>query len=497
MTQHAAIDRPDVTAGTSADAPADTDLITLGHRIRHLRRARGLTLESLSALVGRSASQLSLLENGRREPRISLLQSLAAALGVTPADLLGPEPPSRRAALEIALDRAQRGPLYSGLALPVVRPGARLATDALEALVGLHTELARQAEERAATPEEARRANAELRQEMRERDNYFEEVERAAAALYAAVVPGAGPLSQRALNDIAAHVGYTFIRVDDLPESTRSVVDLEHRRVYLPQTQVPGAHDVRALALQALGHVVLGHTVPKHYGEFLRQRVETNYFSAALLMPEVRAIELLRRGAAAKDIAIEDLRDAFAVSYETAAHRFTNLATRHLGINVHFMRVHESGTIYKAYENDGVHFPSDVTGAIEGQRSCKQWTARQVFAQPDKTVAYAQYTDTSSGTYWCTALTEETPAGEFSVSVGVPYAQVKWFRGRDTTERKTSRCPDETCCRRAPDALATRWTGRAWPSARIHSHLLAAMPPGTFPGVDETEVYTFLEGRAP
>ena len=160
------------------------------------------------------------------------------------------------------------------------------------------------------------------------------------------------------------------------------------------------------------------------------------------------------------------------------------------------MRVHESGTIYKAYENDGVHFPADVTGAIEGQQACRQWTARQVFAQEDKSVPYAQYTDTPSGTYWCTALTEETPAGSFSVSVGVPFAQVKWFRGRETTERATSRCPDESCCRRAPEGLAHRWSGRAWPSARTHSHLLAALPPGTFPGVDDTEVYTFLDRRA-
>ena len=144
-----------------------------------------------------------------------------------------------------------------------------------------------------------------------------------------------------------------------------------------------------------------------------------------------------------------------------------------------------------------MHFPTDATGAIEGQRSCRQWTARQVFDQPDKSVAYPQYTDTPSGTYWCTALTEQTPAGLFSVSVGVPYAQVKWFRGRETTERAMSRCPDESCCRRPP-VRAERPLGRAWPGpARAsHTHLLAAMPPGIFPGVDDTEVYAFLDARS-
>jgi hypothetical protein len=87
----------------------------------------------------------------------------------------------------------------------------------------------------------------------------------------------------------------------------------------------------------------------------LEQRVEINYFAAALLIPERGALTLLRNAKAAKDIAIQDLRDAYAVSYETAAHRFTNLATRRLDVPVHFMRIASTEVIYKAYENDGVH----------------------------------------------------------------------------------------------------------------------------------------------
>ena len=68
-------------------------------------------------------------------------------------------------------------------------------------------------------------------------------------------------------------------------------------------------------------------------------------------------MEFLREAKADRALAVEDFRDAFGVSYETAAHRFTNLATHHFGIPVHFTRVHESGIVYKAYENDGVRFP--------------------------------------------------------------------------------------------------------------------------------------------
>src|SRR6185312_11296385 len=142
------------------------DLVTLGQRLRHLRRANGMTLDQLSSAVGRAPSQLSLIENGKREPRLSLLQAVAAALGVSLQDLLRPEAPSRRAGLEIELAHAQQETAYAALGLPVVRGGRRLPADALEALVGLHRELSRVLAEQSATPEVARKANAQLRVNM-------------------------------------------------------------------------------------------------------------------------------------------------------------------------------------------------------------------------------------------------------------------------------------------------------------------------------------------
>ena len=474
----------------------DADLLTLGRRLRHLRRQRRVTLAQLAADVGSSASLLSLVENGRREPRLSLLQALANALGSTVPELLAAEAPSRRAAAEIALEQAQRSGLYGSLGLPHVRPGPRLPMDVLEALVGLHGELNRRVQAQVATPEEARRANAELRQSMRDRQNYFADIERCAQDLLTAVGQRGGVLTERVLTALAGHLGFTLHQAADLPHSARSVTDLRNRRIYLPPAHAGRGLDQRTVTLQALGHLVLAHDKPQGYADFLRQRVEVNYFAAALLVPQSTAVELLQRARSDRDVAIEDLRDTFAVSYEMAAHRFTNLATHHLGVRVHFMRVHESGTIYKAYENDGVVFPADLTGAIEGQPVCRQWTARTVFGQGDTAAPHYQYTDTPSGTYWCTAQVERTSSGAFSVSVGVPYADVKWFRGRDTRLRRRSSCPDESCCRRPSPDLARRWEGNAWPSARAHTHLLAALPPGTFPGVDDSEVYTFLESHA-
>src|ERR1044072_3717516 len=96
----------------------ELDLIAFGQRLRHLRKQRGLTLSHLGGRVHRAPSQLSLLENGRREPKLSLLKSLATALGVPVEELLRRQPPNRRAQLEIALEEAQRDPIHASLALP-------------------------------------------------------------------------------------------------------------------------------------------------------------------------------------------------------------------------------------------------------------------------------------------------------------------------------------------------------------------------------------------
>ncbi|MBN9327499.1 MAG: XRE family transcriptional regulator [Cellulomonas sp. 73-145] len=492
---------PSTTKG-AAVAPAAThhadglDTLVLGRRIRHLRTLRGMTLDDLGAAIGRAASQVSMLENGHREPKLSLLSHVADALGVPLTDLLRTDPPSRRAALEIELERAQRGPLFTSLGMGQVKVGKSLPGDALEALVSLVGTVQRLLTEHAATPEEARRANAELRAQMRSQDNYFPELEEHARTLLRGIDHAGGPLGQRATADIAAHLGFTLHYVSDLPHSTRSVTDLANHRIYLPAGN-PGSSDSRSPLLQALASHVLGHGEPRDYADFLRQRVQANYLAAALLLPEDSAVPFLQEAKSERQLSVEDLRDRFAVPYETAAHRFTNLATRHLGIPVHFMKVHEGGTLHKAYENDGVVFPSDALGAIEGQPVCRQWTARVVFGLADRFSPYYQYTDTTSGTFWCTSRVQPSSQGAFSVSVGTPFAHVRWFRGRETTERTASRCPDPTCCRQPPEPLADRWADRSWPSARPHASLLAALPVGVFPGVDTTEVYEFLDRHAP
>jgi predicted transcriptional regulator/transcriptional regulator with XRE-family HTH domain len=468
------------------------DLGMFGQRLRHVRRARGLTLAQLGQLVGRAPSVLSLLENGRREPKLSLIEALAAALSVSADELMRRQPPSRRAELEIALDQAQRDPAWAQLRLTPLRVGARVPSEVIEHVLALHAELRQQQAKPTATPEEARAANAGLRGMMSDRGNYFAQIEEAAAAALATAGYSGGALSHGMLLSVVSRHGFSVRYVTDVPRSARSVTDLRNHRIYLRQESL-GMHTPRAVLLQTLGHFVLGHAAPADFAEFLRQRVEANYFAAAMLVPEQAAARFLGEAKEARELSVEDLRDVFSVSYEMAAHRFTNLATHHLGVPCHFVKNDAGGIIYKAYENDGVIFPADEAGAIEGQRMCRFWAGRQVFAAADRFSPHFQYSDTPSGTYWCTAQVEDGPQREFAITLGVPYEDSRWFRGRETTRRMASSCPDRDCCERPPAALSARWNGLAWPSARAHSHVLLALPAGSFPGVDKADVFEFLE----
>ncbi len=478
--------------------------MVFGHRLRFARRRAGLTLEALGQAVGRPLSYLSQLENGHREPRLSTINDLAAALGCPASELLDPAPPNRRAELEVALARLQELPRYQDLALPYLRPSARLDDTALEHIVTLSQELlhapsAPLRSEGHGAGLGARAANAAMRDEMRKRDNYFAEIEQVAgAALDAVGYSGPGTVSERHLIDIARYFGFTIARVLDLPPSTRSISDVRHRVIYVPQRNTSTTRTARSVIAQTLGHFALGHRDPEAFEDYVRQRVEANYFAGALLAPERAVVSFLTDAKRREDISIEDLNEVFYISYEMAAHRLTNLITRHLDIPVHFQRSDPEGVLWKAYENDGVLLPADADGTIEGQRCCRWWSARQAFESEDSYSMHYQYTETVAGTYWCaTHIEVDRPRGD-AVTIGTTEANAHWFRGSDTARRMVSRCPDPDCCRRPPTAAVRRWEGVAWPSARDHSHFVSGLPTDTVefsphPGVELTDVYAFLD----
>ena len=479
------------------------DPLVLGRRIRYHRKEAGLTLDNVSTKVDRPTSYLSQLENGHVEARVGLLGDLASALGCTTAELLIDEAPTRRDELEIGVIRSQHDSRYIELGLPEFKPTAKTSDAALEHLSALWQTLIG-VESRAGERDgdHHRRANVELRSEMRDRNNYFGEIEKLATKMLEAVdYPGRGPVSERMLVAMADQAGFTIDRVRDLPSSARSIADQRNRVIYIPQRDDVTTRNARSIVLGTLGHFVLGHRDTDNFDDYVRQRVESNYFAAAVLAPEQAMVEHLSEAKAAKDISVEDIKELFYISYEMAGHRLTNLLTEHLDITVHFVRSDNEGVVWKAYENDDVPLPIDPFGGVEGQRLCREWGTRQAFTSEDAYDYHYQYTDTADGEFWCVTYVETDRVPHHAITVGTDARQARYFRGSDTTRRTVSKCPDPACCREPHPSQRQRWSTVAWPSARDRSHIVSGLPVTRepfkrFPGVDMVEVFGFLDRRS-
>lgn len=457
------------------------DASVFGQRLRHFRRLRGMTLDELGAIVGRPAPYLSLVENGRREPKPPQIAELAGALGVTPEDLLDPSPPNRRARLEIGFERAQSDPRYIELGLPYLKPSTRVPDAALEHVLALFDRLTADGRDDSLTA--VRWASVELGSDLRRQDGHLPEIEAVAVdALRYSDYGGTGPLTTRHVSDIAAGFGYRLRPIEDIPASIRSIVDEEHRRIYIAQRNELSTRRSRKAVLQTIGSIALGHPEPRTSAELLRQRLESAYFAAAVLVPESAAVAVLRSAKADRDLSVEDLKEQFYVSFEMAAQRFTNLATVHLGLRSHFIRTDEEGRIWKAYENDSIPLPQDADGAVEGRILCRAFGARVAFASADRFDIHHQYTDTPAGTFWCATHVAADHSGH-AFTVGVGFDDARLFRGRTTNHHRASTCPGGPCCASAPSMAPGV---RAFP--RLQERLVALVSPGLAPAIDNAEL---------
>ncbi|HVO53114.1 MAG TPA: helix-turn-helix transcriptional regulator [Solirubrobacterales bacterium] len=65
-------------------------MATLGTNLRDARLRLGLTQEQVAERSGVHATEVSRIEAGKRDPQVSTLRRLAAALKVSPGSLLEP-----------------------------------------------------------------------------------------------------------------------------------------------------------------------------------------------------------------------------------------------------------------------------------------------------------------------------------------------------------------------------------------------------------------------
>jgi transcriptional regulator with XRE-family HTH domain/predicted transcriptional regulator len=474
--------------------PNQLDPLVLGRRLRFFRRKAGLTLDQVGEQVSKPAPYLSLLENGKKQPRLALIMDLASVLSVEVGELLDPAPPTKRDSLEISLLHSQGSTLFQSLDLPAIRPSSKIDNETLTHIVGLHEVLREKSSLESAGSEEVRRANGLVAESLAKADGYLALLEDAARdALKACGYSGEGPFSSRNLLDLAKHAGFTIHPIDDMPFFARSVIDLENNHIYIAQRNELRTRQARKAVLQTLAGFLLGHETEPHVDKFLRQRMETAYLATAILVPEEAVVSRLTAAKDDHDIDVEDVKELFYVSYEMAAWRTTNLVTHHLDIPSHLLVSDQMGTVVKGYANDGVPVERDAFGGMETQRLCSRWGATSTMHSPDRFGTHHQYTDTPEGTFFCITHVEAGREPTHAITVGSAFAEARWFRGRDTTNRATSTCPDPGCCRTPSPELAQRWDDKVIVSARSQDRILGLMAADPYPKINMPEVLEVVD----
>ena len=469
------------------------DPLVLGRRVRHFRGEAGLTLDQLGSEVGKPAPYLSLLENGKKEPKVNLLMDIARALDIEIQDLLDPNPPKRRDSLEISLIRAQESSLFESLDIPTIKPSARVDSQTLAHIVGLHDAIRERSTLGSASSDDVRAANGAVHAHLIDHNGYLKEIEMAAReALDASGHSGEGPFSSRNLIDLTASTGFELMPIDDMPSFARSIIDTKNRRIYIAQRNELRTRQARKAVLQTLAGFILDHERDPDLDTFLRHRMETAYFAAAVLAPEDSVVARLLVAKENHDIDVEDVKELFYVSYEMAAWRTANLLTRHLGIQCHLLVSDEMGVLVKGYANDGVPVPRDDHGGLETQRLCRRWGTRLTFESEDRFGTHHQYTDTPEGTFFCTTHVEAGREPAHAITLGVRFDDSRWFRGRDTQNRETSTCPDPECCKVPATGLTEKWADSVIVSARSQARILGLMAPDPYPELDMPEVLSVV-----
>jgi XRE family transcriptional regulator, fatty acid utilization regulator len=170
----------------------------------------------------------------------------------------------------------------------------------------------------------------------------------------------------------------------------------------MPQPEA-GQHDSRALAVQALEHVVLDHQVPRDYAAFLEQRVEINYFAAALLIPERPCVRPRLPKTSLSKICATHLRCRTKRRHMVHQPRHASPGRPSA---LHASRIHRRDL--QGLRERRRALSNRCHGAIEGQQVCRYWTARAVFNRRDASSAYQKDTDTTSvrtgAPLWSTGL---------------------------------------------------------------------------------------------
>lgn len=362
--------------------------VSLGPRLRTIRREKSLSQAALAQKLGISASYLNLIESGKRPLPAEILLLAAKELDIDLRALAG----DGDARLVHDLIEALADPVLAdiGMTSGEARAVAEREPELCRALVRVHEALrtARDAQGALANQVYAQEGDAvvsrlppeEVTDFIEARHNHFADLEEAAEALHrtAALDPqDLYPGLVKFLADCGVRV-----RIGSPPgPGVHARFDPVRRELAISEW-LPTRSRNFELA-RASGRIVAKPQIsvltddPRLTTPTSRALARTSlgsYFAAAVLMPYLpfhAAAEALRYD-------VELVGRRFRVGFEQVCHRMTTLSRKGVeGVPFHLVRIDVAGNISKRFSGSGIHF-ARFSGV------CPRWNVFSAFAVPGR-----------------------------------------------------------------------------------------------------------------
>jgi hypothetical protein len=359
-----------------------------GHKMRRLRRERGLTQAQMADALGISSSYLNLLENNNRAITVPILLKLVQGFDIDlhsftedeDARLAGElvEVFSDQSIAEHDVDQtelleiASRTP-EAGRAIIDLYRAYHSARDEANALVERLSDGSSPGLEMAPPPSDS------VTDFIQERSNHFPQLEDAAEDLGSK----AGGNHHQALVDHLAQVHAVDVEIVPADVNLDAVrrFDPVTRKLLisevLPETsrKFQLAHQIGLLTCgQIIDLIVAGTKLLTTDAEALCRVALANYFAGAVLMPYgpfLKAARGLRYD-------IEILQQRFGASFEQVCHRLTTLQrSKAKGVPFHMVRVDVAGNVSKWFSASGMRIARYGGG-------CPLWVAHMAFLTPGR-----------------------------------------------------------------------------------------------------------------
>ncbi len=360
----------------------------LGMKVRQARQSRGLTVSQFAELCNLSPSYVTEIEKGRKYPKPDKIARMAEVLNTTYDELVSIKLDPSQAYLERVLSSPalQKFPfdLFGLDPSDLVELITRAPTKA-SALIHALVEVARQYDMKI---EHLLRAALRSYQELHE--NYFEEIEEAAARFAEHHNLEGYPIPlQRLYELVETELGY---EVDEsiIPQYPRLT---HYRSIYVPGT--PPKFLLNPRLSPAQKKFVLARELGYAFLE-LRERALTSapdtvdsfqqvlndflasYFSGALLMPRSAVVEDLRQFFATPTWEPEQLRaflERYDVTPEMLLYRFSELIPEYFGVKLHFLRFYDFNGEYRLTKQLNMSRLMLPSGLGLNEHFCRRWLA--------------------------------------------------------------------------------------------------------------------------